>query len=316
MEKGKALANFFKMPKITISDLLGVTVGATITAVAIRLFLDPCDIVPGGVSGLSMGVERLTEKLIYRYFADGNIPIFFVWVKNVLTIQWLNLIFNIPLFLFGAKLLGKKMAVLTLLAIVELTVVLAFVPKYALVDDLMLNSIFGGITVGMGLGLVFRYGATTGGTDLAGAILNHKWPNFSIAKGMALVDLFIVAFIGIVTEKVEVSMYSLIAVYFCMKLADMMLDNFGYQKGFFIVSNKPQEIASALMTDLGRGVTLLKGEGMYSKQDRPVLLCVVSRSQFVRAKKVIQDVDEAAFIMVSDMSEVLGEGFKKEEKSS
>ena len=316
MEKGKALANFFKMPKITISDLLGVTVGATITAVAIRLFLDPCDIVPGGVSGLSMGVERLTEKLIYKYFADGNIPIFFVWVKNVLTIQWLNLIFNIPLFLFGAKLLGKKMAVLTLLAIVELTVVLAFVPKYALVDDLMLNSIFGGITVGMGLGLVFRYGATTGGTDLAGAILNHKWPNFSIAKGMALVDLFIVAFIGIVTEKVEVSMYSLIAVYFCMKLADMMLDNFGYQKGFFIVSNKPQEIASALMTDLVRGVTLLKGEGMYSKQDRPVLLCVVSRSQFVRAKKVIQDVDEAAFIMVSDMSEVLGEGFKKEEKSS
>ena len=316
MEKNKALANLLKMPKITFSDLLGVTVGSAIAAVAIRLFLDPCDIVPGGVSGLSMGVERLTEKLIYKYFADGNIPIFFVWVKNVLTIQWLNLIFNIPLFLFGAKLLGKKMAVLTLLAIVELTVVLAFVPKYALVDDLMLNSIFGGITVGMGLGLVFRYGATTGGTDLAGAILNHKWPNFSIAKGMALVDLFIVAFIGIVTEKVEVSMYSLIAVYFCMKLADMMLDNFGYQKGFFIVSNKPQEIASALMTDLGRGVTLLKGEGMYSKQDRPVLLCVVSRSQFVRAKKVIQDVDEAAFIMVSDMSEVLGEGFKKEEKSS
>ncbi|MGP1415019.1 MAG: YitT family protein [Treponema sp.] len=314
MEKGKTLANLFKMPKITIGDLLGVTVGSAIAAIAIRLFLDPCDIVPGGVSGLSMGVERLTEKLILKYFGDKDIPTVFVWIRNVLTIQWLNLIFNVPLFIFGAKLLGKKMAILTLLAIVELTIVLAFVPKYALVNDIMLNSIFGGITVGMGLGLVFRYGATTGGTDLAGAILNHKWPNFSIAKGMALVDLFIVAFIGIVTEKVEVSMYSLIAVYFCMKLADMMLDNFGYQKGFFIVSNKPQEIASALMTDLGRGVTLLKGEGMYSKQDRPVLLCVVSRSQFVRAKKVIQDVDGTAFIMVSDMSEVLGEGFKKEEK--
>ena len=314
MEKGKTLANLFKMPKITIGDLLGVTVGSAIAAIAIRLFLDPCDIVPGGVSGLSMGVERLTEKLILKYFGDKDIPTVFVWIRNVLTIQWLNLIFNVPLFIFGAKLLGKKMAILTLLAIVELTIVLAFVPKYALVNDIMLNSIFGGITVGMGLGLVFRYGATTGGTDLAGAILNHKWPNFSIAKGMALVDLFIVAFIGIVTEKVEVSMYSLIAVYFCMKLADMVLDNFGYQKGFFIVSNKPQEIASALMTDLGRGVTLLKGEGMYSKQDRPVLLCVVSRSQLVRAKKIIQDVDGTAFIMVSDMSEVLGEGFKKEEK--
>ncbi|MGP1438646.1 MAG: YitT family protein [Treponema sp.] len=313
MEK-KTLANLFKMPKITISDLIGVTVGSAIAAVAIRLFLDPWDIVPGGVSGLSMGVERLTEKLIFKYFGNENIPAFFLFVKNVLTIQWLNLIFNVPLFIFGAKLLGKKMAILTLLAIIELTIVLAFVPRYELVNDIMLNSIFGGITVGIGLGLVFRYGATTGGTDLAGAILNHRWPNFSIAKGMALVDLFIVAFIGIVTEKVEVSMYSLIAVYFCMKLADMMLDNFGYQKGFFIVSNKPQEIASALMTNLGRGVTLLKGEGMYSKQDRPVLLCVVSRSQFVRAKKVIHDVDASAFIMVSDMSEVLGEGFKKEEE--
>ena len=317
MEKNKALANLLKMPKITIGDLLGVTAGSAIAAIAIRLFLDPWDIVPGGVSGLSMGVERLTNRLIYGYFGeDQNIPTFFIWVKNVLTIQWLNLIFNVPLFIFGAKLLGKKMAILTLLAIVELTVVLAIVPKYELVNDIMLNSIFGGITVGMGLGLVFRYGATTGGTDLAGAILNHKWPNFSIAKGMALVDLFIVAFIGIVTEKVEVSMYSLIAVYFCMKLADMMLDSFGYQKGFFIVSNKPQDIATALMTNLGRGVTLLKGEGMYSKQDRPVLLCVVSRSQFVRAKKIIQDVDGTAFIMVSDMSEVLGEGFKKEEKNS
>jgi Uncharacterized conserved protein len=315
MEKNKTLANLLKMPKITISDLLGVTVGSFIAAVAIRLFLDPWDIVPGGVSGLSMGVERLTNKLIYMSFGD-NVPLLFVWIKNILTIQWLNLIFNVPLFIFGAKLLGKKMAVLTLLAIIELTIGLAIVPKYELVNDIMLNSIFGGSTVGIGLGLVFRYGATTGGTDLAGAILNHKWPNFSIAKGMALVDLFIVAFIGIVTEKVEVSMYSLIAVYFCMKLADMMLDSFGYQKGFFIVSNKPQEIASALMTDLGRGVTLLKGEGMYSKQDRPVLLCVVSRSQFVRAKKIIQSVDQTAFIMVSDMSEVLGEGFKKEEKNN
>lgn len=315
MEKNKAMANLLKMPKITFSDLLGVTVGSFIAAVAIRLFLDPWDIVPGGVSGLSMGVERLTNKLIYMSFGD-DVPLFFVWVRNILTIQWLNLIFNVPLFIFGAKLLGKKMAILTLLAIVELTIGLAIVPKYELVNDIMLNSIFGGSTVGIGLGLVFRYGATTGGTDLAGAILNHKWPNFSIAKGMALVDLFIVAFIGIVTEKVEVSMYSLIAVYFCMKLADMMLDSFGYQKGFFIVSNKPQEIASALMTDLGRGVTLLKGEGMYSKQDRPVLLCVVSRSQFVRAKKIIQNVDQTAFIMVSDMSEVLGEGFKKEEKES
>jgi len=308
-KKGK-----FKMPEGTIRDVLGVTVGAIITAIAIRLFLDPADIVPGGVSGLSMGVERLARKFIPDSISVGSTSLSFMWLKEVLKIEWLNLIFNVPLFILGAKLLGKKMAILTLLAIIELTLTLYVVPVYTVVTDLMLTSVFGGITVGIGLGLVFRYGATTGGTDLAGAIINHKYPSFSIAKGMALVDLFIVVFIGVVQEDVTVSMYSLVAVYFCMKLADMVLDNFGYQKGFFIVSSKPQEIASALMSDLGRGVTLLKGEGMYSKQDRPVLLCVVSRSQFVQAKKIIQEVDESSFIMVSDMSEVLGEGFKKEKK--
>ena len=304
----------FKLPEGIVIDVLGVSIGSVIAAVAIRLFLDPFSIVPGGVSGLSMGVERLARRFIPDAITFGSASISLFWVKELLKIEWLNLIFNVPLFILGAKLLGKKTAILTLLAIVELTLALMVVPAYKAVDDWMLTSIFGGITVGIGLGLVFRYGATTGGTDLAGAIINHKYPNFSIAKGMALVDLFIVIFIGLVEGKVENSMYSLVAVYFCMKLADMMLDNFGYQKGFFIVSNKPQDIANALMSDLGRGVTLLKGEGMYSKQDRPVLLCVVSRSQFVRAKKVIQDVDEKAFIMVSDMSEVLGEGFRKENK--
>lgn len=306
----------FKISSGIILDILGVTIGAVIAAVAIRLFLDPFSIVPGGVSGLSMGVERLVKRFIPDSAIIGSVEVSFLWLKGILKIEWLNLIFNVPLFILGAKLLGKKAAILTLLAIIELTITLYFVPVYKAVDDWMLTSIFGGITVGMGLGLVFRYGATTGGTDLAGAIINHKYPTFSIAKGMALVDLFIVIFIGAVEGKVEVSMYSLVAVYFCMKLADMMLDSFGYQKGFFIVSNKPQEIASALMKDLGRGVTLLKGEGMYSKQDRSVLLCVVGRSQFVRAKQIIQDVDESSFIMVSDMSEVLGEGFKKEKKQS
>ena len=314
MTNNKAEKKAFKLPEGIVLEVLGVSVGAVIAAVAIRLFLDPFSIVPGGVSGLSMGVERLARRFIPDAVSIGSASISLLWIKEILKIEWLNLIFNVPLFILGAKLLGKKSAILTLLAIVELTLALMVVPVYKVVDDWMLTSIFGGITVGMGLGLVFRYGATTGGTDLAGAIINHKYPTFSIAKGMALVDLFIVIFIGLVEGKVENSMYSLVAVYFCMKLADMMLDNFGYQKGFFIVSNKPQEIASALMNDLGRGVTLLKGEGMYSKQDRPVLLCVVSRSQFVRAKKVIQEVDERAFIMVSDMSEVLGEGFKKENK--
>lgn len=309
MEKSKKIK--VKISKDLILDTIGISLGIVIAAVAIRLFFDPFNIVPGGVSGLSMGIERLGKKFLPDYIYIGSVKFYLAWLKNVLTVEWLNLIFNVPLFIAGAKLLGKKSAFFTLLAIIELTIVLNFVPVYKAVNDLMLSSVFGGIIIGIGLGLVFRYGATTGGTDLAGAIINNKYPSLSIAKGMALFDLFIVVFAGIVDEQVETSMYSLISVYFCMKLADMMLDNFGYQKGFFIISSKPQNIAEKLMQDLGRGVTLLKGEGMYSKQERPVLLCVVGRSQFVRAKKIIHEIDESAFIMVTDMSEVLGEGFKK-----
>ena len=164
------------------------------------------------------------------------------------------------------------------------------------------------------MGIVFKRGATTGGTDLAGAIVNKHFPGLSIAKGMAIADFVIVAFAGVVDNNPNTSLYSLIALFFCTKIADMILDGFGYFKGFFIVSSKPAEIGDALMSKLERGVTLLKGEGMYSKQDRPVLLCVVSRAQFVRAKEIITEIDEKAFIMVCDMQEVYGLGFKQKIK--
>lgn len=271
------------------TDIFLVVLGSIIAAVALQFFLIPWTIAPGGVSGLSVAIEKLTGIKVYIT----------------------NLIINIPLFIFGAKLLGKKSAVLTLLSIIILSATLAVLPHFVFTKDFFLASIFGGILLGLGLGIVFKAGGTTGGTDLAGAIVNNHWHGLSIAKGMAIADFVIVVFAGIVDKKIDTSLYSLIALFFCTKIADMILDGFNYFKGFFIISSKPDEVGTALMKNLERGVTILNGSGMYSKQERPVLLCVVSRAQFTRAKSIITEIDEKAFIMICNMNEVFGLGFKQ-----
>ncbi len=271
-------------------DLFLVVLGTTLVAISLQFFLIPFTIAPGGVSGFAVALGKLTGIRVYIT----------------------NLVINIPLFILGAKLLGKKSAIYTFISIFVLSGVLAILPQDIIfTKDIFLASIFGGVIMGIGLGIVFRAGATTGGTDLAGAIVNHRWQGLSIAKGMAITDFLIVVFAGIVDSSVNTALYSLISLFFCMKIADTILDGLTYFKGFFIVSAKPDEIGDALMDQLGRGVTLLHGKGMYSKADRPVILCVVSRSEFKRAKEIVIEIDENAFIMVADMREVYGLGFKK-----
>ncbi|MEL3904658.1 MAG: YitT family protein [Treponemataceae bacterium] len=271
-----------------------VTAGGTIiTAAGLYFFLIPTTISPGGVSGISIIINTLT-----------GFPV-----------KWMNLIINLPLFIFGAKLLGKRCAILTLISTLLLSTALAWFEIIApngianLSDDMMLAALFGGIVVGLGLGMVFKVGGTTGGTDLAGAMISNRFPTFSIAKAMAVIDLFIVIMSGVVTKKPQTALYSLIAVFFCMRVPDMILDGFDSYKGLMIISCKPDELGMALMNELARGVTILKGAGMYSKQDKPVLLCVVHRVQITKAKEIINRIDEQAFIMVTDMKEVFGNGF-------
>ncbi|PIE98465.1 MAG: hypothetical protein CR988_03045 [Treponema sp.] len=283
-----------KFAKWFLSIVL-VLVGSIIGACGIYLFLIPYTISPGGVNGLSIIIEKV-----------AGIPVYIM-----------NLVINIPLFIFGAKLLGKKTAVLTIISTLTFSVVLKVMPMLlpsgidlGTGDPVMLASIFGGITLGLGLGIVFKAGGTTGGTDLIGAIINYHLPGLTIAKGMAAVDLMIVLFSGIVTRVPYTSLYSLIALFFCMRIPDMIMDGFDHFKGFFIISNNPEDIGQRLMSELGRGVTILRGAGMYSKQEKPILLCVVSRAQLNAAREIVTKVDENAFIMIAEMKEVFGQGFK------
>ncbi len=269
-----------------------ISIGVFLMSIGLNYFLAPNTIAPGGVTGFAVVIEKMAD-----------IPIYIT-----------NLALNIPLFILGVKTLGKDTAVKTLYSTVLLSLFLRILPPVVLTHDLLLSSIFGGVLSGIGLGIVFKFGGTTGGTDLAGSILNNKFPNLSTATFMTMIDLFVVAFAGIVEQKIEISLYSIISMFVTMKVIDMVLEGIGYLKGFFIVSDNPEEISEKLMTELGRGVTLLKGKGMYSKEKKDVLLCVVPRAQFTRVKDIVKEFDPYAFVMVSEMYEVLGEGFTYEKK--
>lgn len=277
---------------VTLFSFIAIGIGAFLLAVGLQYFLSPHTIAAGGVTGFAVVIETLTGFPIYVT----------------------NLAINIPLFIFGAKYLGRTRAIRTAFATVVLSFSLKYLPEMVLTQDILLSSIFGGVIVGIGLGFVFKFDGTTGGTDLGGAILNKKFPGLSIANFMLVIDLAVVLFAGIVEKQIEVSLYSIIGLYISVKVIDTVLEGMGYLKGFYIITDKPDEIAELLMVELDRGVTALKGRGMYSKKEKEVLMCVVPRSQFTRVKDIVKEIDPKAFVMVAEMYEALGEGFKETKK--
>lgn len=279
-------------------SILGTTIGTIIISASLYFFLIPAKISPGGVNGISLIIKILTGFPIYI----------------------MNLCINVPLFIFGAKLLGKKCAILTLLSTILLSVCLkamavffpAGIPEFT--EDMMLAAMAGGVILGLGLGTVLRSGGTTGGTDLAASMINQSHPGFSIPKAMASIDLTITIMTGVTTGKPQLSLYSLVTIFLAIRISNTILTGFEYFKGMMIISSKPKEVGEALMEELNRGLTILKSSGMYSKQDRPVLLCVMHRRQLAQAKEIINSIDKNSFTMIMDIKEVFGLGFNIMEK--
>ncbi|SHJ86310.1 YitT family protein [Tepidibacter formicigenes] len=273
-------------------EYIMITIGCALMAVSIDLFLAPHTIAPGGVSGLAVVIKKLTG----------------------ISVSVTILAINIPLFIAGVVILGKAFGAKTAYAVGVLSFFIGIFNKlfnhFIPTNDLLLSAIYGGVLLGVGIGFVFRTGGTTGGTDLVGAILNKYFPTLSIPKLMMFLDLTIATSAGIINRNVEITLYSLIALYIIVKVADFIIEGMGYSKAFFIISNKSNKISSEIIQNLGRGVTALKGKGMYTGKDKEVLFIVIDRSQEVKLKNIVEDVDENAFIMVANVHEVLGEGFK------
>ncbi len=264
-----------------------IAAGAFIMGFAIKNMFDPISLVTGGVTGIAIILKSL-----------AGIPL---WITNTL--------FNIPLFLAAWRIKGWQFIKRTAVATGALSLSLYVIPEIPfLMEDLLLTSLFGGIVSGLGTGLVFLFQATTGGTDMLAALLQRKMRHYSIAQIMQVLDALVVL-AGAAVFGIRYALYALIAIYAVAKVSDGLLEGLKFSKQAYIISDRYREIAKAVMTRMDRGVTAVDAVGMYSGQDKKLLFCVVSKKEIVALREIVAEFDKKAFLIVSDVREVFGEGF-------
>lgn len=229
----------------------------------------------------------------------------------------MNLLLNLPLFFVGWKLLGKNLFLYTIIGTVAVSVFLKIFLIYEvqidLQNDLFLASLFAGIFVGAGLGIIFRYGGTTGGVDII-ARLVQKYVGWSMGKTMFLFDAAVILLSWLAFLDNRSMMYTLVAVFVGARVIDFMQEGAYSGRGALIISNSQEEIASRIADEMDRGITILRGYGHFSKEEREVLYCVVARNEIVRLKNIINSVDPHAFVSLIEVHDVMGEGFTLDEQ--
>lgn len=275
---------------LRIRNILTIMIGSALFAFSLNYLVMPNHLFEGGVTGLTL--------ILYYLF---NIQ---PWLMNILV--------NIPLFVIGWKLLGKKVLYLSILGTFNVTLWLAIFEKFPLTinleHDLFLVSTFSGILMGIGLGLIFKAGGTTGGSDII-ARIGHKYLPYSIGQIILAVDIIILTFIVLVFKDLRLVLYTLMMVAIATRVIDFISDGGYGSKGLMIISQKSQEIATAIDAEIERGVTFIKAEGFYSKTPVNMIYSVIYKSQLQETKELIHRIDPHAFITITDAHEVLGEGF-------
>lgn len=223
-----------------------------------------------------------------------------------------NLVLNIPVFIVGWKLLGRKSFVYTIIGTVGVSIFLELFQTYpvhiALQDDMFLASLFAGVFIGAGLGIVFRFGGTTGGVDII-ARLVQKYAGWNMGRTMFMFDACVITLSLLTYLTYQEAMYTLVVVFIAAQVIDFMQEGAYIAKGATIFSQDNELIAEKIMSEMHRGATMYKGYGTYTKKDRDILYCVVSRNELAKLKEVIHSVDPHAFVSVSDVHDVFGEGF-------
>ena len=277
-----------------IRDYTLILSGVLLSAIAANNIYDPARLITGGVSGIAITLHSLF-----------GLPL---WITN--------LAFNLPLFIAGYLVKGWRFLSRTVFATVAMTVLLALLPGFSLVpeEDLFLASVFGGILMGLGSGLVLVGMATTGGTDLLASILHEKLlRSFSIPSLIQLIDWTIVM-IGVGVFGLSRALYAVVSVYAMTRCCDYIVDGLHFGKALFILSPQYEKIASRIMEEMDRGVTSLSARGMYSGTDTQMIYCVVSRREITKVKDIVLECDPHAFTIITDVREILGEGFTEEKR--
>lgn len=279
-----------KLSWATLRDYGFIAAGSLLQALAIRLFLVPSNLVSGGVSGISQ---------LINYFTGWPIGL-------------MIFVGNLPLFLLGWKFLGgHRFAMRTAFSVAAvslLTDTLVFVlPMDGLTDDILLNTLYGGVVSGLGFGLVYRGQGTSGGSDILARILSH-WRGISISQSYLATDAIVMFAAGLVFSW-ENALYALVMLYISGIAAEAITQGSDVMRTALVITDYPQEVARLIMEDLERGVTFVQGRGGYTGQERTILYCVISRSEAAQVKALVKDVDPKAFMVIGHATEVLGEGF-------
>lgn len=279
---------------LKIKNILFILVGSAIMAFGVVHFNMQNQLAEGGFTGITLLIYNLT----------GLSP------------SISNILLNLPLFFIGYRLLGKKTFIYTIIGTVGLSVFIAVFEKYQfhipLKDDLMLAALFAGVFIGVGLGIIFRYGGTTGGVDII-ARLVFKYKGYSMGKTMFVFDFCVIALSLATYLSYREAMYTLVLVFIGSRVIDFIQEGAYAARGAFIISDSNQEIAKKINENMERGVTILKGYGQFSKNEKEVIYCVVGKNEIVRLKNLITSVDPHAFVSVTVVHDVLGEGFTLDE---
>lgn len=231
----------------------------------------------------------------------------------------LNIVLNIPVFIIGLRELGRITFIYTILGTISVSVFLSIFQKHqyflALQSDMTLVALFAGVFIGIGLGIIFRNGGTTGGVDIIARIV-HKYIGWSMGKTMFIFDFIVITLsIYFVLDLVQ-GMYTLVAVYIGARVIDFIQEGAYSARGAIIISQKSESIAKMINEKMNRGVTILQGKGSYTGQKQNILYCIVGRHELVKLKNIITNIDPYAFISVTDVHEVLGKGFTYDDQGS
>jgi len=276
--------------KKMIMEIVGAIVGAAIMAFGVSSFLLPNQLSSGGVSGIT----TITYYLL-------NIPM-----------GTMIILINIPLFIFAGYRIGKEFFIKSLIGTVSLSIFIDVFDKYPpITTDRFLASIYGGVIIGIGTAIILKVESSTGGTELVARLIKTYNPYISMSRYLTIIDIVIVTLNVVFLGHIEIGLYSAIAIFLYGKLVDIFFEGIYFTKLLFIISDRNEEISSAIVNEVKRGVTGLYGKGMYKNTDKLVLICAASRNDVYKIKEVARRIDKKSFIVVANAREVLGKGFKE-----
>lgn len=271
-------------------DTIEIIVGSIIMAFGISMFLLPCKLSTGGISGLA--------TISYYLF---KIPMGIT-----------NIVLNIPLFIFSGYKIGKSFFAKSIVGTISLSIFMDIFDKFnTITTDSFLACIYGGIIVGIGTAIILRANGSTGGSELASNIIKEYNSNIRISNVIVIIDVVVVLLNIIFFKEIEIGLYSAIAIYIMGKIIDILFEGIYFTKLIFIVSGKNEEISKKIGEVIKRGTTGLYGKGMYTQSEKLILMCVATRGDVIRVKTIAKKIDPQAFIIISNAREVFGIGFKR-----